>query len=472
MTNPTPSPKATPPSTHPAIQWFATFAIRFAPLGGSLGILGSFLWNQEWFNALLMFPPTVATTIWAGYSKSFLENIGKRSETWGEHNSNIFANWVEQSARTLARIVTKPEVRYLECQKRDCVYNDIEGYEQRNVLLLRDVFVPLRLTHADYACGPMGSGNLRRTPELLLREDLTIWELLRQVPRRPDYGRMVILAKGGYGKTTLLRHIAYTYCEQTYRKFKVLLKVPVLIYLRRWWNLLAQADAPDLPTLMTDHHIPVLPGGKDITMPVDWAKTLLEQGGALVMVDGFDEVAEAQRTAVSGWLNQQMQWYPKNWFILTSRHDGYNQGYEGKHHFKSTVSVQEFKPEQWQRFIHQWFLCTERGRRADSDRNITTVKSAAEDRANALIAQIEAPERPDLAEMATNPLMLSMLTSWYQFYHTKTLPRYRAELYGSIIKMQLKDRPEAKGVELPLPLKDSRRVLQWLAMAMQANKTL
>ena len=442
--------------------------IRHAPLAGSSWLLIAYILHQEWMQAVSIFPFTVIAAIWAGYSKTFLEKIAERSEERGREHAYALVKSLDRFFRSLAQ----PEAKYLDCQLKDCIYNDIEGYEQRNVFLLRDVFVPLKLTQAELASGPMGSRkveNDRFKRQLMGQADLGIWDLLRRVRTQSAYARLVILANGGFGKTTLLRHIAYSYCTKCYERFQVPKLVPVLLYLRKWQDVIAQTDAPSLPTLITKNHIPDLPGGDHFSMPTGWAQELLTKGNALVLIDGFDEVAEAQRDRVSRWINTQMRCYPKSVFILTSRPGGYKY-YSGKDKFKSTVFVQPFKPEQWKSFIRQWYVCQERARRVNSSENLTTVKAHAARRANQLIQQIEAPERQDLAEMATNPLLLNMITTWHQFHPGGKLPRYRAELYQSICRLQLGSRPEAKQVELLLPINNSQRVLQWLALKMQQRE--
>ncbi|MEM9217076.1 MAG: GUN4 domain-containing protein [Cyanobacteria bacterium P01_F01_bin.150] len=482
MTSSPPGPNAPPTQNKSNLdnQWGQKILyamLRFTPLGGSGLALVSFFKDQEWAQAVLMFPFAVVAAIWAGYSKAFLEEVGKQSEDRGKDHASGFMKRVDRVFVTLA----KPESKYLECQRRDCVYNDIEGYEQRNVLLLRDVFVPLKLTQGGLESGPMGSRRLEELDKLdhqfFGRDDLTIWDLLRQVRKRPAYARLVIQANGGFGKTTLLRHITYSYATKRVEKleqFKGVPKlVPVLLYLRKWRSVIAPEDTeavgPDLPELITKYHLPELPGGDSFQMPGGWAKELLTKGNALVLLDGFDEVAESQRNQVSQWINSQMRKYPKSVFMLTSRPGGY-QHYQGKDSFKSTVFVQPFKKDQWKSFIRQWYVCQERARRVNSEENLTTVKAEANKKANQLIKQIDAPERSDLADMVTNPLLLNMITTWHQFRPGGKLPRYRAELYQSICELQLGSRPEAKQVELILPVKESQRILQWLALKMQTRE--
>lgn len=74
---------------------------------------------------------------------------------------------------------------------------------------------------------------------------------------------------------------------------------------------------------MTEFHIPSLWKNHPLTPPPQWAAKLLQRGGALVMLDGFDEVSERQRPPVSQWISAQMREYPECVFIVTSRPAGF-----------------------------------------------------------------------------------------------------------------------------------------------------
>ena len=142
--------------------------------------------------------------------------------------------------------------------------------------------------------------------------------MLSQTHKVPAYRRLAVLAWGGFGKTTLLRHVTYSYMTKRYKRYKAPKLLPVLLYLRQWQELLANSP-PDLPTLIEKHHIPYLPEGKQLKLPPAWAENHLRKGKMLVMFDGFDEVKVEQRESLSQWLNAQIRNYKKSTFIITSR---------------------------------------------------------------------------------------------------------------------------------------------------------
>jgi predicted NACHT family NTPase len=52
----------------------------------------------------------------------------------------------------------------------------------------------------------------------------------------------------------------------------------------------------------------------------------------------------------------------------------------------------------------------------------------------------------------------------HRSYQGQPLPQRRAELYQDICELQLKDRPRARGIDMPLPLAESQQVLQGVAL--------
>jgi hypothetical protein len=78
--------------------------------------------------------------------------------------------------------------------------------------MLEQVFVPLELDRSALLPG-------WREPQAYTPEQaetwarIDIWQLLARAKRDPIYSQIAIFAWGGYGKTTLLRHIAYRWVK-------------------------------------------------------------------------------------------------------------------------------------------------------------------------------------------------------------------------------------------------------------------
>jgi len=150
-----------------------------------------------------------------------------------------------------------------------------------------------------------------------------------------DSARLLILGKPGAGKTTFLKHLAVD-CSNG--KFQSNL-IPVLIELRKIrsmeWNLL---DALS----------------EELSVDSQKTQTLLEEGRLLILMDGLDEVpTNSFRRNVQEQLRSLAQ-EPKhsdNRFILTCR----TQIIEVVPQGFASVEVAEFKDEQVETFVRNWF---------------------------------------------------------------------------------------------------------------------
>ena len=449
--------------------------IQWMPLGSSGSLLLSFLLGQEWLQAILTFPVIVVTAVWAGYSQSFVARLRAIYTERGAQDADSLVKGMDRLNQALIWQVSGFEQKYLRCQANACRDFVLEGQRTNDGIftpMLTEVFVPLELD-SDLIQGLRPGFRKRQTVSEELRErreGLSIWKLLRRAGKIPTYRHIALLAHGGYGKTTLLRNLTFRYAEQlrqVRRKHKVPFLIPFLLLLRKWAKVMAQPDAPTLSQLLANRYIPDLPDGDRLRLTPDWVDNLLFRGDGLVMFDGFDEVAEDQRQAVSYWLHNQMMRYPRSVFILTSRPAGYDH-YQAER-LSTTLRVRPFTDEQRNRFVNQWYLCQEQYSRGGRD--TPEVREVAKDASHQLIAQIN--RRPALADMAQNPLMLNMIAAFHRFYPTGNLPRQRTELYQEICQLQLQDRPMAKGIKMLLPGGASQQVLQGIALEMvQRNTTI
>jgi len=440
------------------------------PIGGSGLAFVSFLLQREWLQALLMFPVMVVTGVWAAYTESFLTRLREVYQERGRKDVDSLMGWLESADQTIQWQLAGTEDKYLRCQGSACCEYRTEGYSRGSfVPLLSDVFVPLELS-GDFLrviSGeelPMPPGFRREDSELIqgsTPNELRIWDLLAKVKQYPVYSRMAILAWGGYGKTTLLKHITSTYAERRHRHYKAPEFLPVLLPLRKWQKLIATEQNLDLPSLIEKHHIPSLPEGTNLKLPPQWAKKQLKDGKMLVMFDGFDEVKPEWRRPLSTWLDEQMTNYQKAVFILTSRPGGYKD-YIAANPPSCKLFVKPFNANQRKKFVEQWYLAQERCARPG--RKTLKVKQIADSNAANLLEQLH--QRPELEILAKNPLLLNIMANLHRSYAGQQLPQRRSELYQDICTLQLKDRPRYRGIDMLVPFPESQQVLQKLALAL------
>ena len=127
--------------------------------------------------------------------------------------------------------------------------------------------------------------------------------------------RALVIGQAGSGKTTLLQWLAV---RSALGDFSGSLAgwrdtVPFFIPLRRYVN--RSLPAPEEFPLTV---------GRNLTheMPAGWVHGLLRSGQALVLVDGVDEMPEAQRKKVREWLEEMASSFPDARYGVHSRGTG------------------------------------------------------------------------------------------------------------------------------------------------------
>ncbi len=463
--NPQPSPE------EQFITKIVNAVIRVAPVGGSGWVMVHFLLQQNWVLAGLMFPVMVATAAWAKFTSGFINISGAGAEAYGARKAQGLTTWLDQQNQKLEWRFANTEKKYLQCQAKTVEEYTTEGLsapQSGKFTLLKDVYVPLKLSDrfrpgaaqlvSEDLEGP--TGNLGKPED---EEPSYIWELLAASKQEPTYRRLAIVAPGGYGKTTLMRHVAYC-CgmapRKTSKEKQVPRLVPFVLYLRNCRELMASDEPPDLPTLIAEHQIPSLSRGRQLGITPDWVEEVLGNGRSLVVFDGFDEVAEDQKQAVSAWIDRALLDYSDTVrFIMTSRPPGFER-FKGQQPW-TRVDVQEFDDEQRSDFLRSWYYCQVRERRGQST---PEVRAKATEEADKLIAQIE--QRHELRTMAGNPLMLCIIATFHRYSASPKLPRRRTDLYQRFFQLLLEDRPAVKDQEMSLSCEESQSVLQHIALEM------
>jgi GUN4-like/NACHT domain len=431
--------------------------------GGGLGAFWSLFKDSD-------VPKAIASAVIGlgiSYGAKLLQPINKGNEERLEKAGKAIDKAIDGATNQIITKASGFEDRYLDCQMWDCQAVRSEGvaqYEGIFAPLLEEVFVPLALGTDALAPGfKFEAGTIEPFA------DLNIWQFLAKAEKEPNFRQLAILAWGGYGKTTLLKHIAYIYATKKYDRYGVPKRIPVLLAFRKYRDLLSQDEPPSLPVLIAQYHIPSLPEGADLKVPENWAQEILQKGKAVVMLDGFDEIPKAKRPAVARWvlMQMQMQRYRKSVFIVTARPKAYKEQDPGDRLTLTTLLwVQDFKADQRKDFVERWYLCQERY--AHGGRKTPDVQQGAKQAAAELLTQIEA--RQELRDLAKNPLLLNMIATFHRRFPSAELPRRRVELYKEICLLQLRDRPGARKLETVLTQCEAQTILQCLALHMMQQR--
>lgn len=277
----------------------------------------------------------------------------------------------------------------------------------------------------------------------------SIHEFLHQ----PEPAVLAVLGAPGSGKTTLLRHVAYQAVRPGRRVGR---PVPVLLALRDHLDRIAAAPTTPLPEVVRAG-LTELP----VREPDGWWEGQLHHGRCVVLLDGLDEVAwTPDRRAVSDWIEQQIMWYPKNDFVVTSRPHGYRNAVIAP---ATVLQVRPFTDDQVRRFLHRWYLATERHATGTDGPDVV---ARAQERAADLLGRLTAAPGPQ--ELAVNPLLLTMIALVHRY--RSALPAGRADLYGEICQVMLWRRQEAKRLPVDLPGSGKERVLAHLAFTMMQRR--
>ncbi len=222
--------------------------------GGGLGAFWSLFKESDIPKAIASGVIGLGITYGASLLKPLHEGTQRRLGKAGQTLDEAIDGGIDQLFAT----VTRAEDAYLLCQALDCRDYKSEGMGKRDRIMtpmLQEVFVPLEL---DTAAIP--ASFQRQSPRALqafaeFQRSHCIWDFLAQAEREPAYRQLAIVAWGGFGKTTLLKHLAYIYGTKQHRRFKVRSLIPVLLPLRQYRQHIIQTSPPTLPELVMQAHV-------------------------------------------------------------------------------------------------------------------------------------------------------------------------------------------------------------------------
>ncbi|MGP4047526.1 NACHT domain-containing protein [Streptomyces sp. 2A115] len=373
--------------------------------------------------------PVLSAVLLVGYELLVLV-VGFTGKVFGE----LHARWAARAADHLDRLVrgrlSRFERRYRQFVQFGHRFTDLKGLATQGdqTPLLREVFVdvsllpsPLHKVSESTLTGPPQPAPARASLETLLSS--------------PEPVVLAITGAPGTGKTTLLEYTAVRLAPRRRRSRDCPRTLPVFLFLRRH----AAAVVADPDVTLADRIRGTL-GGLQSTEPPGWFEDRLDQGHCVIMLDGLDEVARTRdRHLMVDWVEQQITRYPRNDWIITSRPHGYqNRSLTGA----QTLQVRRFTGEQISRFLHGWYRSIEQISTGLADEG---VRQIAAGRAADLLERLRA--RPMLYDLASNPLLLTMIANVHRY--RRALPGSRSELYAEISQVLLFRRQEAKGLEPP-----------------------
>jgi predicted NACHT family NTPase len=223
------------------------------------------------------------------------------------------------------------------------------------------------------------------------------------------YSKLMILGKPGAGKSTFLKRVA-TQCNQGEFLTNC---VPIFITLKDF------AEAPQQPGLW--QYIINGLAENEILDPETTAKILLREGRAILLLDGLDEVRQADNNRVLKEIRDFSTRFFANHFVITCRIAAKEYTFEQF----TEVEVADFDDQQIQQFVTNWF------------------QGQNPKKALQLIEKLEKNQR--IKELATNPLLLTLLC--LLFGESTDFPANRSELYEQGLDVLLRKWDGTRGIE-------------------------
>lgn len=219
-----------------------------------------------------------------------------------------------------------------------------------------------------------------------------------------NYSKLIVLGKPGAGKTTFLKHIAI---QCSFGEFQANL-VPIFITLKDF------AEAPQHPSLLqyilSDAAYPT-------TKPI---QQVLSQGRALLLLDGLDEVQETDDYRVAQEIRNFSSKFHANQIVITCRVATREYTFEQF----TEVEIADFDDVQIATFINKWFAAS------DPTKSNTLIKKL---------------EKNHLQELATNPLLLTLLCLMVE--ESLEFPSNRSQLYEEGLNVLLKKWDAKRNIE-------------------------
>ncbi|HEY1349248.1 MAG TPA: NACHT domain-containing protein, partial [Ktedonobacteraceae bacterium] len=249
---------------------------------------------------------------------------------------------------------------------------------------------------------------------------------------------LLLRGDAGSGKTTLMQWIAVRSASRSFPPKLALWNEAVPFFIRLRQHIRAADEgsarwpAPEtFPALIA----PAIAGA----MPHGWVHRQLQDGRAIVLIDGVDEVPEELRREVYTWLGDLLAAYPRARFIVTSRpYAAHKDDLPAGERLKE-ARVLPLDLSTIELFVQQWH------RAVAANLQDTHEQQALYEAARRLIAGIRASSVQQ--QLVTNPLLCAMLCTLHRERHQR-LPASRVALYEACCELLIERRDQERHISL------------------------
>jgi hypothetical protein len=235
-----------------------------------------------------------------------------------------------------------------------------------------------------------------------------------------QFQRVVILGDPGAGKSTFAAKLAHDLAADVVDGLPG--RVPFLVVVREHAEALRTSHRP-LPALLED----AAKAPYNVVPPADAVEYLLLTGSAVVIVDGVDELGDAEaRRRLAELVEAFAHQYPLVGIVVTSRVVGYDEA-ALDHALFPDIRITPFTDDQVTDYAGRWFAL-------DQDRRGL---------AGSFLA-----ESSGIRDLRSNPLVLSLLCSLYESKHY--IPANRAQIYENCAELLFERWDQGRGMSVPM----------------------
>ncbi|MFD0571610.1 NACHT domain-containing protein [Kitasatospora gansuensis] len=275
--------------------------------------------------------------------------------------------------------------------------------------------------------------------------------------------RVLLRGQAGSGKTTLVQWLATGAVAGTLGEELAELnhRVPLVLQVRK---LARQGNFNPMPEQLVALDGRLCAEQK----PIGWVGRVLSGDRGMLLVDGLDEVSEAQRRQILEWLERLLDRYPKVWTLATVRPSAVEPGWLTHLDFQE-LALSPMGEEHRRRFIGRWHgaILAEVTAGTHTPQELARWRQELTDLESGLMRTLE--QSDDLAQITDSPLLCAMVCALNR-ESDGALPSHRMEIYRDALSMLLVKRDDAKQVTAIEKLKPSeseqlallRRIAHWL----------
>jgi NACHT domain len=233
---------------------------------------------------------------------------------------------------------------------------------------------------------------------------------------------LMVLGAPGAGKSTFLRRIGVESINGNSQTFEHQC-IATLVEIKQFNN----SDFNLFEFIANEFQVCKLPVAQKFT------KEALHQGKLLILLDGLDEVPTKYLSEVVVRINEFVEQYPKNRYIISCR----SAAYQNQFHRFTNVTVADFGDQQIKQFVVNWF-------NQDKEKNAGVAEKCWE--------LLKSPDYQATKELAHTPLLLTLLCYVYDDY--QFFPRNRSELYKDALDILLRKWAAEKRISQDVIFKD------------------